>query len=191
MTAAIFLSASVPDPERDPKYHKTADRIAICDATRALVTVTLPHMRLVWGGHPAITPLIRVIAEGIGITGADRVRLYQSQFFRGVMPRDNAAFEQVVKTRAVRNDHEASLTLMRREMLESEKFYAGIFIGGMEGVEAEYEMFCDLHPEAIMLPVASTGGAALLIFRRGKFAPELETDLAYASLFRRLLNISV
>ena len=77
-------------------------------------------------------------------------------------------------------------------MLKSEKFYAGIFIGGMEGVEEEYAMFRDIHPRAIMLPVASTGAASLIIFRRGlnQFVPDMETDLAYPSLFRRLLNLS-
>lgn len=187
---AIFLSASVPDPQRDPRYHMTADRVAIRDAVRALVTVALPHTQLVWGGHPAITPLVRVIAEGMGVVGADRVRLFQSNYFRGKMPKDNAAFETVIKTRTVRSDRAASLEHMRREMLASEKFYAGVFIGGMEGVEDEFAMFRDMHPSAIALPVASTGAAALMIFQRDtQFPKELKTDLAYPSLFRRLLSI--
>ena len=191
MTPAIFLSASVPDVQRDPKYHTTADRVAIRDATRALVTVALPYMRLVWGGHPAITPLVRVIAEDIGIVGADKVRLYQSNYFRRQMPKDNAAFEKVIRTRAVKNDQGPSLERMRREMLGSEKFYAGVFIGGMEGVEEEYAMFRELHPSALALPIASTGAAALIIYKNSgeQFPTDLETDLAYPSLFRRLLNI--
>jgi len=32
----IFLSASIPLPERDPKYYETADVIAIRDAVIAL-----------------------------------------------------------------------------------------------------------------------------------------------------------
>src|SRR2546423_1709444 len=117
MTKTIFLSASVPDPQRHERYHSTADLAAIRDATRGLVTVILPHGRLVWGGHPAITPLVRVIAQGIGITTADRVCLFQSNFFRRVMPRDNEAFEKVVKTRAVRSNRQASLHRMRRQMI--------------------------------------------------------------------------
>lgn len=190
MRRAIFLSASVPDEERNPKYHGTADRIAIRDAIRALVTVALPHVRIVWGGHPAITPLVRVIAEGMGIVSADKVRLFQSNFFRGRMPDDNAAFERVIKTASVGRDRESSLELMRRTMIKSEKFYAGVFIGGMEGVETEYSLFREIHPQALALPVASTGAAALILYRQESQLPkELETDLAYPTLFRRLLAI--
>ncbi len=192
MMRALFLSASVPDPKRDPRYNATADKVAIRDATKALVTVALPCVRLVWGGHPAITPLVRVIAEGIGITGADRVRLYQSRYFEDIAPEDNAVFERVTWTKAVGRNKNKSLEEMRRTMLGSEKFFAGVFIGGMKGVEDEYKMFRDMHPDAIALPVASTGAAALIIYKEygEKFPPELETDLAYPSLFRKLLYIS-
>lgn len=191
MSRAIFLSASVPDVRRDPRYHDTADRVAIRDAVRALVTVALPRMTLVWGGHPAITPLVRVVVESLGIGEQNRVRLFQSDYFRGRMPEDNATFEAVTVTPAVDDDEDASLDLMRRKMLASEGYAAGVFIGGMEGVEREYQMFREMHPDARVLPIASTGAAALLIFRRGEFAfpAELETDLAYPSLFRRLLSI--
>jgi hypothetical protein len=191
MTRAIFLSASVPDPRRHEQYHSTADLTAIRDATRALVTVVLPHARLVWGGHPAITPLIRVIAQGIGVTGEDRVRIFQSNFHRRSMPKDNEAFEKVIKTRAVRGDQTQSMQRMRRQMLESEAFFAGVFIGGMDGVEEEYAMFCEMHPTALKLPVASTGAAALIIYRRDRqsFSKSLETDLAYPTLFRTLLDL--
>lgn len=191
MPSSIFLSASVPDPKRSPVYHTTADRIAIRDSVMALVTVCLPHMRIVWGGHPAITPLVRVVAERLEVTGADRICIYQSQFFKGLYPSDNAAFERVVKTRAINNDRQQSLIHMRTQMIKSTKFAAGIFIGGMEGVEDEFSLFCDAHPRATVLPIASTGAAAKIIFDRfpERFPTDLESDLAYPSLFRRLLNI--
>jgi hypothetical protein len=188
----IFLSASVPDRKRHEKYHATADVVAIRDAVRALVTVVLPQARLVWGGHPAITPLIRIVAQDLGITDADQVRLYQSAFFRDTMPADNAAFESVTIVSRVKANQEASLERMRQEMISSERFSAGVFIGGMEGVEIEYRMFCRMHPSAKALPVASTGAAALHIFDEepGRFPQELKYDYAYPSLFRRLLSIS-
>lgn len=99
MTRSLFLSASVPDPRRDARFHSTSDRVAIRDAVRALVTVALPSMRIVWGGHPAITPLVRVVAEGVGIAGSDRVQLFQSRLYRSRAPIDNAAFENVVWTK--------------------------------------------------------------------------------------------
>jgi hypothetical protein len=187
---AIFLSASVPDPARHPKYHRTSDVTAIRDAIRALVTVVLPSARLVWGGHPAITPLVRVVADGIGITGTGKVRLFQSNYFRGKMPTDNAAFEHVTVVRAVKGDRAASLERMRRRMIGSERFVAGVFIGGMEGVEEEYRLFRAEHPQAKVLPVASTGAAALLIYEqeRGLLPEDLLVDMAYPSMFRRLLG---
>jgi hypothetical protein len=187
---AIFLSASVPDPQRHPKYYTTSDVTAIRDAIRALVTIVLPRWRLVWGGHPAITPLVRVMAEGIGIMGSDKVRLFQSNYFRGKMPSDNAAFERVIKVPAVKGDRAASLERMRQQMIVSERFIAGVFIGGMEGVEEEYRLFRAEHPSAKVLPVASTGAAALLIYRQeqGSLPQALLDDTAYPTMFRRLLG---
>lgn len=187
----IFLSASVPDPKRDEVYHATADVIAIRDAVRALVTVVLPRARLVWGGHPAITPLVRIIAQDLGITSADRVRLFQSSIYRGMMPKDNAVFESVTIVPGIKGDKETSLLRMRQKMIGSEKFSAGVFIGGMDGVEEEYRMFCAAHPNATVLPVASTGAAALRIFNEqpAAYPRELKDDYAYPTLFRRLLGL--
>ncbi len=68
MTDAIFLSAGVPDPNRGPQYAKTADTVAITAAVSALVHVTLGRRLLVWGGQPAITPMILgCIAEGLEV----------------------------------------------------------------------------------------------------------------------------
>lgn len=189
---AIFLSASVPDPKRDPKYYDTADIIAIRDAVRALATVVLPHASLTWGGHPAITPLIRVVAESVGITGANKVRLFQSQWFSAELPTDNAAFEAYTMTPREAS-LQASLSVMRRIMLHSAAFDAAIFIGGMEGVEEEFAMFCEAHPQAKIWPIASTGAAAAILYEREmakfRFPNILKTDFAYPSLFRDLLGL--
>jgi hypothetical protein len=193
---AIFLSASVPLPERHERYHSTSDVIAIRDAVRALATVVLPHAELHWGGHPSIPPLIRVVAQDIGITDAAHVHLYQSAFFSKILPTDNAAFERYVLTdevpagNATRDD---SLTAMRRTMIGTTRFDAGIFIGGMEGVEEEFELFRQLNPEAILLPIASTGAAAQFIYERERQALDLPDDLlteySYPTLFRRLIGL--
>jgi len=42
----IFLSASIPYPERDRKFYDTADIIAIRDSVRALATVVIPNANL-------------------------------------------------------------------------------------------------------------------------------------------------
>ena len=98
MTGAIFLSASVPDPKRSPQHAKTADTVAITSAVGALVYVTLGRRRLVWGGHPAITPMIWVVAESMGVDYGKWVKLYQSKFFKEDFPEDNEQFRNVVLT---------------------------------------------------------------------------------------------
>lgn len=188
---ALFLSASVPDPERDPIYNQTADRIAIRDAITALVTTSISSFSITWGGHPAITPLIyQVVLQSRSITDFE-MRIFQSDFFRGKMPRENSLF-RISKIKSVIGDRDESLKAMREKMLRSKRFFAGVFIGGMDGVVAEYQMFRKLHPESLALPVASTGGAAKLLYddykHNANFPGELETEMAYASLFRSLLS---
>lgn len=193
---AIFLSASVPLPERNPRYHATSDVIAIRDAVRALATVVLPHAELHWGGHPSITPLVRVVAKDIGVTDADHVYLYQSAFFNAILPEDNAAFERYVLTAALpemQPTREASLIGMREAMIGGRRFDAGIFIGGMEGVEDEFELFRERNPDAALLPIASTGAAAQIIYERERETLDLSemllTEYSYPTLFRRLIGL--
>lgn len=185
--SAIFLSASVPLPERDPRYIDTADVIAIRDAVRALAAVVLPSLELHWGGHPSITPLIRSVAEDVGLLGSTRVHLYQSEYFAGQFPVENDDFQAVVLT-SRRESREASLEEMRRVMLSAVNFDAGVFIGGMEGVEDEFRLFRAFNPDALALPIASTGAAARILYDRyrGELTlPEaLLREYTYASLFR-------
>lgn len=83
-------------------------------------------------------------------------------------------------------DHKASLAEIREQMLASVYNYvAGIFIGGMEGVGDEYELFKKYHAGALILPIASTGGAALEIYNRNpeNFDIRLKNDFNYWTLF--------
>jgi hypothetical protein len=187
MSSSIFLSASVPLPERDAKYFETADVIAIRDSIRALITAVLPSARIVFGGHPAITPMIRMMLRNIGRSPKNHIALYQSRFFEAQFPTDNEAFEDVVLVDAAES-LESSLLKLRRAMIGSHDFAAGIFIGGMDGVEHEYRLFREIHPNKPAYPIASTGAAAKLVFDQN--CPDkryLLTDLHYLSLFRRLL----
>lgn len=185
----IFLSASIPLPERDEKYIGTADIIAIRDAVIALTTVVLPHHRLIWGGHPSITPLIYYVMERLNLNIQEHITLYQSRFFEKYFPEDDNKFENIVFTDVVDNDREKSLLYMRHKMLDESEFSAGIFIGGMEGVEEEYDMFIEKHPKALALPIASTGAAAKKIYDE-RFTDKNERlvkDYAYMSLFQKYL----
>jgi SLOG cluster3 family len=189
MSSSIFLSASVPLPTRHEKYFSTADPIAIRDAIRALVTAVVPQGKIVFGGHPAITPMISLLIRERGLDVREHLVLYMSAFFAEQFPLEVSSFTNVniVKREA---DSESSLLSMRMEMIRSEPFAAGIFIGGMEGVEDEYKLFRKIHPNTPTFPIGSTGAAALeLALRHAPEVPDLTNDLRYLSLFRRLLKI--
>lgn len=185
----LFLSASVPVEGRaDGKYLATADIIAIRDAVIALVSVALPHYHLIWGGHPSITPLIANVLRHSNKEVNSSVTVYQSGFFVKEFPKDNEEVEHVVVTEDL-GERGKSLELMRKKMIVENDFAAAVFIGGMDGVEDEYKMFMENHPDAKMLPVASTGAAALTLYEsnKEKFDERLKIDMAFASLFKDLL----
>lgn len=189
MSSLIFLSASVPLPNRDVKYFETADVIAIRDSVRALVTATVPFGKIIFGGHPAITPMIRMMLRNMGVSPRMHITLYQSRYFQKDFPADNDAFESLVLVDAA-DSRDTSLLNMRKAMISSHDFAAAIFIGGMEGVEQEYKLFREIHSQKPAYPIASTGAAAKFLFDRN--CPEkhdLLADLHYLSLFRRLLEI--
>lgn len=190
----IFLSASIPSPERDKKYYDTADILAIRDSVRALATIVIPKAHLVWGGHPSITPLIKFIMDKMNSDVREHVTLYQSLFFEKYFPKDNAAFGSIVLTDKKDNLKE-SIFIMRERMFSENDFKVGIFIGGMEGVEDEFEMFIDANPNAITLPIASTGAASLILFDKykedRKFDNRLLEDYAYMTLFRDICSTTI
>lgn len=180
----IFLSASVPLPERDRHYFETADVLAIRESIKALVEIVIPNGRITYGGHPTITPLLAFFVREAGLDRS-HLTIFQSQFFEHILPEENSQFQDVRMIGAVDNDRERSLYAMRTSMIESRSFHASVFIGGMEGVMAEAELFAQLRPGTDMLPIASTGAAALDLFQRGEYWTDLATELTYPSLFRR------
>jgi hypothetical protein len=161
--APVFLAASVPDPSRDPSYCATGESLAIRDAVIALVTVTLARTTLVFGGHPAITPMVKWVADQMG--AFDRVHMFQSMFFRDKYLKDSEAF-RYREIPAVPGDREASLRDMRLAMIGSQEFGTAFFIGGMEGVEREYELLRDTKKGVRRYPVYTTGAAARIVWER-------------------------
>ncbi|MFI5460582.1 MAG: hypothetical protein ACHRXM_34645 [Isosphaerales bacterium] len=189
--SAIFLSASVPERELD-RY--VPDPVAIREAVRALVAETVRDRMLIFGGHPAISPLVEHAARDLNAT--DNVHIYQSRFFESRIPDVAKKFKNLIWTNEVPGDRLASLTLMRNEMIRSEPFAAAVFIGGMDGLDEEWSLFSSIHPNAPALPVASTEGAARLLWQN--WTPQaglppnakirLDQDLQYRLLFRDLLT---
>jgi SLOG cluster3 family len=184
----VFVSASVPDPKRDRKYFETADMVAIRDAITATIEVVTPRDRLIFGGQPAITPMVARVAAELGTLG--NVTIYQSDWFEPFFPPENKAFESLEKVPAG-IDQAASLKKMREVMLANE-FDAAVFIGGMDGVEKEFD---HLHKRRISCyPLATTGGAARILafeHRRellDRGLHELFVSYDYLVLLRRLLR---
>ena len=189
--STVFLSASIPLPHRNPVYYRTADIVAIRDCIRALVNAVIPPGEIVFGGHPAITPLISLLAKNISEDAVARITIYQSMYFEKQFTPDTFEFENLKLVPAFPGDLSGSIRRMRDAMIGGRDFDAGVFVGGMEGVEDEYELFRKFHPAKPAYPIASTGAAAERLFRR--FCPdrdELKSNLLYLSLFRRLLNVS-
>ena len=213
----IFLSASIPIKERNPKYFDSADIIAIRDAVISISTTVLRNHKLIWGGHPSITPLIYNVMENMILMKLSErqewnsltkelkektlsielkseiqqhVHLYQSDFFKDFFPADNEKFENITFTENLGDIH-SSVQQMRKRMFTENKFSAAVFIGGMDGIEVEYKMFKELHPNAIVIPIASTGATSKIvydtIFPEEKKNTRFEKDYGYSSLFKKFL----
>ncbi|MFM2597711.1 hypothetical protein [Vibrio fortis] len=192
MSDSIFLSASVPDPKRAPEFANSSNSVAITSAVRALIHVTLGRRVLVWGGHPAITPMIKVVAEEMGVDYGKWVKLYQSKYFEDQFPEDNQAFKNIIYTENIENDLGKSLLHMRERMFEENSFKAAVFIGGMGGIIEELNLFQRHQPDKDIIPVISTGGAALRVaeLTNKQSDNELCNELDYVRLFHHRLGVS-
>lgn len=166
----LFLSASVPERELDiylPRPRQIAAAIAeLCrHAFRRGYSI-------VFGGHPAITPLVLGAAERFADRGDDtRVVVVQSRHFEHKIPRAALLLAdwrrgQLMWTADVDNDRDASLAHMRALMIEGTSYAAGIVVGGMDGCEDEAARFAESHPGAPLFALGATGGAALRLFER-------------------------
>ncbi|MBS1702941.1 MAG: hypothetical protein JST12_14850 [Armatimonadetes bacterium] len=182
----IFLSASVPNPD-NPNFETEGNPTLIHAAVRELVYLILGNddLRLVWGGHPAITPMILQFCQSLGVDDGKKVTLYQSKFFGGAMPPENERFKDVVLVDPVDQSREDSLTAMRVAMLGRPDLDSAVFIGGMKGLYQEYALFRELHPDGRAVFVASTGGVAGTLAK--DFGYEAGNTLDFGRLYRKAL----
>jgi len=91
MIPPVFLSASEPNPQRRPEYWDSRKLLNVREAVRAFCAHALTYYPVVFGGHPAITPLVRNVADRIAHDsrleneGRDglkpRLLTYQSRLF--------------------------------------------------------------------------------------------------------------
>ena len=157
MKKSIFLSVSVPTYGRE--FFDSCHPYQIQIAVRSLLLLALGRQRLVFGGHPSITPMVYAAGKSFGLNSIECATIYQSAYFEDKFPLENQVFAdiRVVSKEETLKD---SILSMRRRMLEDNEFEVGIFIGGMKGIIDEYEIFREKAPEAKVIVVRAGGGAA-------------------------------
>jgi len=128
------------------------------------------------------------VCEDLGVKYSNAVVLYQSRFFEEDFPEENARFANVKYIEAA-GDREKSLHLMRKAMLSRKDLKAAVFIGGMAGILREYELFSEFHPDARVLPVGASGGAAKELALRLGTTDEKLKELDFVRLFYTELGI--
>lgn len=194
----VLLSASVPSAERAARYRRTPQtHLEVEAAVISMVRATLSAGgSMVFGGHPSISPLVATVAtEYFGPTSREKgfapehIRVYQSVAFRGSLPDETLSLLRLGHvyirwTAAIAGERFSSdlpedqpfcpqsLTEMRRLMIEESRPDALVCIGGMEGVEKEFEAFdawrrTHSSPRPVYV-IAATGGAAELLARAGE-----------------------
>ena len=145
-----------------------------------------------WGGQPAITPMLWEAAKQYSVPYQNAVQLYQSKFFEGRYPKENIAFPNFVETDAVDGDLDLSLLKMRRVMLSDHNYSAAVFIGGMEGIREEYNLFRELNPYAFVLPIPSPGGVSRDLYYQEHILPsEIEHAIDYSFWLYKMLNVDM
>lgn len=177
----IFLSASLPQPNRNEKYFKTANPLEITDAVIAVARAVFSRKgKIVFGGHPTISPLILSVGnEFLRFFEEDYlpfVYIYQPNFLKLEVSKytKELAKEGIGEIRwveSVNDDSERSLSIMRERMLSEMKPIAAIFIGGMDGIEEEFDMFVKMYPKNPVYPIGSVGGASKILLEEKIIQP--------------------
>lgn len=205
----VFLAASVPyrkklDPET-PEARILAEDIATARPTRirdAVVDITralfVAGYGITFGAHPAISPLVLQVARETN-SGADPlVAIWQSAWFEGSIPTSTlelAAWDRglLLLTAKASTDRE-SLEDMRRSMLTTGDIVGAFFVGGMQGVWDEAQLFAAARPDRPMFALGSTGAAARRLLESGQgtggahcTAHDLACVPSYALIARKLI----
>lgn len=196
----IFLSSSIPDPERwVGKYQPYEITDAVVAAVRAILTST---GRIVCAAHPTVAPLLLSVASTFPLEERKTplVLIYQSELFSEVVVEETRQMEErpglgeIRWTKAgpgdhVEGDRSRSLAIMRRAMLQESDPAAAVFIGGMEGIPEEFEMFGELYPSRPVYPLARPGGAAAQLVERveSQLKHQLATSDVYPALMQQIV----
>ncbi|MDE0356591.1 MAG: hypothetical protein OXN92_02465 [Gammaproteobacteria bacterium] len=170
----VFLSASFPSGERGREV-EPYDASAVADAVTAIVrAVLLRGGKIVFGGHPTITPLVLMIGKELGVRNA--VDIFQSRWFQAHMTQETQMLAELevgtIHWTRERASLEDSLAEMRTKMLNHAALAGAIFVGGMSGIWQEYDLVGNICPGVPRIPVAGPGGAAARLPRDGGDVPQ-------------------
>lgn len=215
---AIFLSASVPyqrDPskltpeerQRNEHYVRTSHPDSIRAAVTELCRWAFSRdLNLIFGGHPAISPM--VLAAARQFVSAEcwrkRVLVFQTLFFKDKIPdttlrlgdwdRGELLWTRERPMPGPNAEQDPSLTWMREVMVRSPRLVAAVCIGGMEGVEEEAGLFLQYNSSRPVYAIGSTGAAARdLLHSEGNWSGGLRRSLlasepAYPRVFREVFS---
>ena len=160
----VFLSASIPDGKNEHNY-------IFADIHEIIVTLVEEIInrkgKLVFGGHPTITPIIANMMNLYKQKNIDcypDITLYQSAYFENQFPPEVNEFpEERRKFIEKGNNLDESLKLMRERILNDVFFTHAVFIGGNIkedgtcGVWTECERFHAKYPKAKCIAFNNTG----------------------------------
>ncbi|MBH3442353.1 hypothetical protein I5L59_02010 [Pseudomonas moraviensis] len=188
MKKSIFLSASVPT--RGRAFFGDCHPYQIQMAVRSLLLLVLGRRRIVFGGHPSITPMVYAAGRNFKLQSIECATVYQSAYFEDKFPLENQGFADI-RLIAKEETLKDSVLSMRDRMMEDNEFQAGIFIGGMEGVIEEYKLFTSKFPKAKIIAVRAGGGATATLpsTHTDHRLKDLEKSRDYFSLYTSILGI--
>ena len=216
--STIFISASIPDPER---WKGSFDPLGITDAVVAVARAVLQNGgKLVTAAHPTIAPLLLYVAtehlgkykiatEQLGESDVateqskesdQRIIVYQSRAFEDVLPVETKRYQdkgigKINWTDRIGDEPPdpkfapKSLKKMRCQMLKGSKPVAAVFIGGMKGISDEYNLFHKLYRAAPVYAFSRPGGEARKLV--GKSPEKLQPELAKSDVYSTLARYIV
>lgn len=159
---SVLICASFPSGKREEAvspYDVSGIADAVTAITRAVFTA---NGRVVFGGHPTITPLILLIASDR--SERQLVDVFQSKWFADEITPETRRLEELGYGKIYWTKREESLAIslstLRKIMLRKSNPIGAVFVGGMDGLFEEFQLFHKEYPDRPCIPIKGPGGAA-------------------------------
>lgn len=186
----FFMSGSIPDPVR---WKGAFEPLEITDAIVSFArTCLIQGHKIVTAAHPTLAPLLLYVAAELPRQEQVSIRIYQSLLFEDILPTATRRFEaegigEIIWTEAAAGEEpvpgkwDESLRIMRLQMLHDTKPDAAVFVGGMEGINQEFNLFRREFPNRPTYALGHPGGEAANLDTR--HTGELRQSLAQGNLY--------